>query len=90
MSMKKNIKISNREVEILNLMSNGYTSKEIGKTLFISSLTVDKHKRNMLHKFRAKNAVEMIAQAFCTGFLSIPHLSDKFEPIFCSSVKSCS
>ena len=70
MNASRNVKVSNREIEILNLMSHGFTSKEIGKTLYISSLTVDKHKRNMLNKFKARNAVHLVAQAFMTGHLT--------------------
>ncbi len=64
------VKVSNREAQILNLMGDGFTSKEIGNQLFISSLTVDKHKRNMLNKFRARNAVQMVLQAFRLGIIS--------------------
>ena len=63
------IRVSSREAEILCLMGNGLTSKEIGEKLFISNLTVDKHKRNMLNKFRARNAVQMILQASRLGII---------------------
>lgn len=64
------IKISNRETEILKLMSDGYTSKEIGKQLYISNLTVDKHKRNMLTKFNARNSVQLVVHAERLGLLN--------------------
>lgn len=65
----QNIKISSREAQILNLMGNGFTSKEIGRKLFISNLTVDKHKRNMMHKFHARNSVQMVALAYQMGVI---------------------
>lgn len=63
------VKISTREVQILNLMGNGFTSKEIGRKLYISNLTVDKHKRNMMNKFHARNSVQMVAQAYHMGVI---------------------
>ncbi len=64
------VKVSNRETEILKLMSDGYTSKEIGKQLYISHLTVDKHKRNMLTKFNARNSVQLVVHADRLGLLT--------------------
>ena len=62
-------RLSNRESQILQLMSNGLTSKEIGQKLFISNLTVDKHKRNMLSKFNARNSVQLVLWADRQGLL---------------------
>ena len=63
------IKISRREREILKLMSNGFTSKEIGKKLYISNLTVDKHKRNLLTKFNVRNSVQLVVHADRLGLI---------------------
>lgn len=67
------INVSERETEILVLMSDGLTSKEIGRRLYLSNLTVDKHKSNLLNKFNARNAPHLIVQALRMGFIS-------FEP----------
>ena len=42
--------LSNREKEILSLIANGKTSKEISETLFIAKTTVDTHRKNMIRK----------------------------------------
>lgn len=42
--------LSNREMEVLELVVEGYTSKEIGEILFIAESTVDKHRRNIIGK----------------------------------------
>ena len=53
-------KLTKREKEILSYVKNGMTSKEIGNTLHISSLTVDKHKKNMKKKLSLSTMAEMI------------------------------
>lgn len=55
--------LSKRECEILLLVARGMTSKSIATALHISSHTVDKHRRNMLHKLEATNTPEMICLA---------------------------
>ncbi len=66
----KKIKVSRREAEILTLMSDGYTSKEIGRILFLSNLTVDKHKSNLLAKFNARNSAHLVVKAWKRGILN--------------------
>lgn len=39
-----------RELEVLRFVKNGYTCKEIADLLFISELTVRKHRQNILSK----------------------------------------
>lgn len=53
-------KITKRERDIIRLLAAGNSSKEIGKQLFISSHTVDKHRRNILKKFNFKSTGEVI------------------------------
>jgi DNA-binding CsgD family transcriptional regulator len=60
--------ISTREREILKLISEGLSSKEIAKGLFISEETVKSHRRNLFCKFSARNAPHLIQKAFLDGF----------------------
>jgi DNA-binding CsgD family transcriptional regulator len=53
-------KLSKREIEILALVKNGHTSKEIATKLFVSEYTVHTHRKNMLHKTNSKNIAELI------------------------------
>jgi two-component system response regulator NreC len=55
--------LSNREKEILNLIANGKTSKEIAETLFIAKTTVDTHRKNMIRKLDLKNGNELVKYA---------------------------
>ncbi|MCD8236450.1 MAG: helix-turn-helix transcriptional regulator [Prevotellaceae bacterium] len=50
--------LSKREKETLELIFQGYSSKEISATLLISIHTVNRHRQNILSKLRATNSVE--------------------------------
>jgi DNA-binding CsgD family transcriptional regulator len=58
----KNIddQLTKRERDIIRLMAAGHRSKEMGEELFISSHTVDKHRRNILKKLNFKSTGEVI------------------------------
>jgi len=52
-------KTSRREREILLLVGNGGTSKEIAKQLFVSLKTVERHRENIMKKLNAANAATL-------------------------------
>ena len=52
--------ITRREKEVLELIADGLTNNEIAQKLFISSTTVDTHRKNLLTKFDAKNTASLI------------------------------
>ena len=52
--------LSKREKEILQLIANGSTSKEIAETLFIAKTTVDTHRKNMIRKLNLSGGNELI------------------------------
>ena len=54
------IGFSNRELEVLNHVCEGLSTKEIADKLFISSRTVEKHRANLMTKTNAKNIIEVI------------------------------
>lgn len=49
--------LTERELEVLKLIAQQYTSDEIGKKLFIARSTVDTHRKNLIYKLKVKNAV---------------------------------
>lgn len=53
-------RITKREKQILAAISEGHTSLEISEQLFISVITVETHRRNLLQKFKAKNMIELV------------------------------
>ncbi|MBC7937918.1 MAG: response regulator transcription factor [Rhizobacter sp.] len=55
--------ITRREKEVLGLIANGLTNGEIAQQLFISTATVDTHRKNLLAKFDVKNTALLIKMA---------------------------
>ena len=53
-------RLTKREHQILQAIANGHTSAEIADTLFISIITVETHRRNLLQKFKARNMAELV------------------------------
>ena len=52
--------LTDRELEILQLIFNGQSSQNIADQLFLSKHTVDTHRRNLLFKIRVKSTKELI------------------------------
>lgn len=52
--------ITRREKEVLELIAAGSTNNEIANRLFISSATVDTHRKNLLAKLGAKNTASLV------------------------------
>ncbi|MBX3044416.1 MAG: response regulator transcription factor [Candidatus Kapabacteria bacterium] len=52
--------LSKREIEIMKLVIEEYSSKEIGELLFISTRTVETHRKNILNKLGVKNSLGLI------------------------------
>ena len=61
--------LSSRETEILLLISEEHTMKEIAALLFISQHTVISHRKNLLAKMAARNTAGLIRRAFEAGML---------------------
>ena len=55
--------LSRREKEILNLIAEGYTNPQIAEKIFLSSFTVDSHRKNLLAKLQVKNTASLIKLA---------------------------
>jgi DNA-binding NarL/FixJ family response regulator len=58
-----------REVEVLKLIAEAHTSKEIAKALFISIKTVDRHRQNILDKLGMRDRVELTRYAIRRGLI---------------------
>lgn len=55
--------ITRREKEVLGLIADGLTNHEIADKLFISTTTVDTHRKSLLAKFEVKNTAVLIRLA---------------------------
>ncbi|GAA2495003.1 response regulator transcription factor [Streptomyces longisporus] len=61
--------VTEREEEILKLVAEGHTSKEIGELLFISTKTVERHRANLLHKLGMRDRLELTRYAIRAGLI---------------------
>lgn len=57
---KKKNSISPREEEVLKLVADGFSSKQIADKLFISNHTAISHRKNLIEKFKVKNTAQLI------------------------------
>ena len=58
-----------REIEVLLLVSDGLANREIGERLFLSEETVKTHVRSILAKLQARSRAHAVAVAFRRGLI---------------------
>jgi len=63
--------LTEREREILKLVAEGYTCREIAKPLFISVKTVETHKANIMEKLNLHRRAELVNYAIRKGILQL-------------------
>lgn len=56
----QNFDLSEREFEIIQLLSTGLSSEEIAGKMFLSRHTIDTHRRNILSKTGTRNSIELL------------------------------
>lgn len=62
-SMQELPALTAREKEILRLIAEGYTNPQIAEKIFLSSFTIDSHRKNLLAKLNVKNTASLIRLA---------------------------
>lgn len=62
--------LTNREIEVLQMMKQGLLSKEIANSLKISINTINCHRQNILRKLKANNSIEAVNFAQRLGILN--------------------
>ena len=77
--------LSNRELQIVELIAAGLTNQEISEKLAISKRTVDNHVSNVLNKTSTGNRVALVRWALqsgkvCIDELNCCHLPDPASP----------
>lgn len=58
-----------REIEVLQLISDGLVNREIGQRLFLSEETVKSHVRHLLAKLQARSRAHAVAVGFRRGLI---------------------
>jgi len=61
--------LTERETEIIKLIAEGFSNKEIGSKLFISHRTVDTHRTNLMKKLDVSNIAGLISYAIRNGIV---------------------
>lgn len=69
-SSSEPIHITERELEVLQLIVKENTNQEIAEKLYISPRTVDAHRRNLLQKTGARNTAGLVKYAFQQGLVN--------------------
>ena len=66
---KEDLKLTEREIEIIKLVAEEFSNQEISEKLFISPRTVESHKRNMISKLDVKNSIGLVRYAISNGLV---------------------
>jgi DNA-binding NarL/FixJ family response regulator len=61
--------LSDRELEVLNLVGHGLSNAEIAKRLIISEATAKTHVSNIFHKVGVRDRVSAVVLAYETGLV---------------------
>ena len=61
--------LSQRELEVLRLIAQGLSNREIGERLFLAIITVKGHNRNIFRKLQVRRRTEAVARARELGLL---------------------
>ena len=72
LSQAKIAKLSGREREVLEYLSEGHSNKMIARELEISPRTVEIHRANMMHKIGANHAAEAVRIRIESGIEASP------------------
>lgn len=67
----KEAKLSEREFEILKLLAEGKSTREVSEILFISVKTVGTHKQNLLEKLELRSTADLVKYALKKGIIHI-------------------
>jgi len=73
------LQLTKREKEVLYLIAEEYTNKEIAKLLYISQNTVNTYRKSLLLKFSARNIAGVIRRSFENGILPVKKPNFKFD-----------
>jgi len=63
------IEISKREIEVLSLISHGFTNQEVADKLFTSKRTIESHRQNLIEKTGTRNTAALIRYAVLNSII---------------------
>ncbi len=68
-------RLTTRERQVLNLVANGYTSRQIGEKLGISPRTAETHRVNIGRRLGIRNVAQMVRYAIENDLSPVPRRS---------------
>ena len=68
---KPNVKLTKREIEIVSLIINEQTTKEMAQSLYISIDTIKSHRKNIMSKLHVKNVAGIVREAFMQNLIEL-------------------
>jgi len=71
---KPSQELTERQIEVLRLLCNGFTSAEIAEVLHLSNRTVKFHKAELYNNLKIRNENELIRVALYLGFIKVDEL----------------
>lgn len=63
--------LTKKEIEIIKLLADGLSTKDIAAKLYLSGHTVNTHRRNILRKLKFSNTSELVMYAVKTGIVDV-------------------
>jgi len=63
--------LTSREQQVMRLLAEGYSTKEIAEKLFISAKTVENHRANILNKLGLHSTLELVRYAARIGLIDV-------------------
>ena len=73
--MMHSISITDRELQVLKLVSLAYSTEEIARELFIGTETAKTHRKNLLIKMEEKNAAGLVRKAYESGLFTVQRVA---------------
>ena len=61
--------LTNREIEIIHLIIQEQSTREIAEALYLSTETIKSHRHSIMNKLDAKNVAGIVREAFLTGIV---------------------
>ncbi len=58
-----------RELEVLQLISDGFTNDEIANKIFLSRRTIESHRKNLIEKTNCRNSVQLVKYAVLNNII---------------------
>ncbi len=60
-----------REMDVLQAIAKGYSTREIANLLHVSSNTIESHRKSLMSKLEARNAVDLVLKAITLGIIPL-------------------